>query len=102
MFRDSAPASPDRRSFLAAGAVALAVIVVVDVTSQTMVLIPLLVLAALICSTGGTERGTLLVASAAVAASVPLGWTDDIELSRRHWIGMLTTLLGGALATWFA
>lgn len=77
-------------------------IVVADVTSQTMVLIPLLVLAPLICSTGGTERGTLLVASAAVAASVPLGWTDDIELSRRHWIGMLTTLLGGALATWFA
>lgn len=80
----------------------LGVLVVVDSTSDSIVLIPLLVLAPLIVSSGGSMRGTALVAALAVAASIPLGWLDDVAWSRRHWVGMLSALAGGALAVWIA
>lgn len=102
MFRESAPASDDRRLYVAAGLAALVVLIVVDVTSDAIVLVPSLVIAPLIASSGGAARGTLVVAVAAVATSVPLGWADDIGLTRGHWVGMLTTLMGGGLAAWFA
>ena len=65
------------------------------------VLIPLLVLAPLVAA-GGTYRGTIAVAVVAAADSVVLGWPDNIAGSRRHWVGIATTVLGGALAIWVA
>ena len=69
--------------------------------SDRVVLIPLLVLAPLVAA-GGTYRGTFAVAVVAAADSVVLGWPDDIAGSRRHWVGIATTVLGGALAVWVA
>ena len=76
-------------------------ITVLDVSSKTTVLIPLLVLAPLVAA-GGTYRGTFAVAVVAAADSIVLGWPDDIAGSRRHWVGIATTVLGGALAIWAA
>ncbi len=92
----------DRRSFLAAGLAAFAAITLVDVTSSSLVLIPLLVLAPLITCPGGAVRDTLVVSVAAAAGAVALGWPDDIGGSRRHWVGVATTVIGGALAVWIA
>lgn len=98
MYRERTPISGDERSFLLVGLAAVVVLVVVDITSDGLVLIPLLVLAPLIACTGGTARGTLAVASLSFAASIPLGWLDDIGGSRRHWVAMVSTAAGGALA----
>ena len=98
MFSDTAPAADDEWSFLVAGIAACAAIVIVDITSDALVLVPLLVLAPLITCSGGTRRATLGVALLAVAVAVPLGWIDDIGGTRRHWVGISTTLVGGALA----
>ena len=76
-------------------------ITVVDLSSDKVVLIPLLVLAPLVAA-GGTYRGTFVVAAVAAADSVALGWPDDIAGSRRHWVAIATTVLGGALAVWVA
>ena len=102
MFREPAPVPDDRRSFLVAGIAACAVVASVDITSSSLVLVPLLVLAPLITCSGGTRRSTLAVAVLAVAVSIPLGWIDDIGGTRRHWVGVITTLVGGALAVGFA
>ena len=62
-----------QRSYIAAGLAAWAVLTIVDLTSSdTIVLIPLLVLAPLVAS-GGTYRGTLLVATLAAATCCPVG-----------------------------
>ena len=91
-----------RRSYIAAGLTACAVLIVVDwTTSGSVVLIPLLVLGPLIAA-GGTRRGTIVVAIVAAAGSLVLGWADDIAWSLRHWVGMATNVLGGALAVWVA
>ncbi|MEY2444654.1 MAG: hypothetical protein QOE00_1234, partial [Ilumatobacteraceae bacterium] len=65
------------------GFAACAVVVIVDLTSDSLVLIPLLVLAPLIACSGGSERGTLAVALVASIMSVPMGWIDHIGGSRR-------------------
>jgi len=85
-----------QRSYVAAGLVACAVIVILDASSDSLVLIGLLVLPSLIAA-GGTRRGTIIVACLSTISAVWLGWADDIALSRRHWIGMLSTVVGGAL-----
>ncbi|HVE17774.1 MAG TPA: hypothetical protein VNB52_01760, partial [Ilumatobacteraceae bacterium] len=90
-----------RWSYFAAGLVACALITVVDLSSDGVVLIPLLVLAPLVAA-GGTYWGTIAVATVAAADSVLLGWPDNIAGSRRHWVGIATTVLGGALAIWVA
>jgi GAF domain-containing protein/PAS domain-containing protein len=92
----------DRRSYIAAGIAACAAVVIGDVTSNSVVLIPLLVLAPLIACPGGTRRGTFVVAIAAAVAAIALGWADHIAGTRRHWVGIATTVLGGALAVWIA
>gem|GEM_PF-3278171 len=101
MIRESAVARGFRWSYLAAGGAACALITVVDLGSDRVVLIPLLVLAPLVAA-GGTYSGTIAVAVVAAADSVVLGWPDDIAGSRRHWVGIATTVLGGALAIWVA
>ena len=102
MFRESAPHHEDRRSYVAAGLAALAAIVIVDVTNDTIVLIPLLVLAPLIASSGGTQRGTAAVAVLTIAAAVGLGFVDDIAGTRRHVVGVATAVLGSGVAMLFA
>ena len=102
MFHESAPGVVDKRSFMLVGMATCAVLALIDVTSNSLVLIPLLVVAPLIVCSGGTPRGTLVVAVLAVAVAVPLGAIDDIAGTRRHWVGIITTALGGALAVWFA
>lgn len=101
MIREGRGVQDFQRSYIAAGMAACAVLTIVDLTSDSMVLIPLLVLAPLVAS-GGTQRGTLAVAAVAAAISVPLGWSDGIGGSRRHWVAVVTTVLGGALAVWAA
>ena len=101
MFREVAVATGFRWSYVAAGLGACALLTVVDVTSDTVVLIPLLVLAPLVAS-GGSYRGTLVVGVVASADSIALGWPDDIAGSWRHLVAIATTVLGGALAVWVA
>lgn len=98
---DSAVARGFRWSYVAAGLGACALVTVVDLSADRVVLIPLLVLAPLVAA-GGTSRGTFAVAVVAAADSVVLGWPDNIAGSRRHWVGVATTVLGGALAVWVA
>ena len=92
----------DRLSYVVAGLAAFAAITVVDLTSSSLVLIPLLVLAPLITCPGGGVRDTIVVSVVAAAGAVALGWSDDIAGSRRHWVGVATTVIGGALAVWIA
>ncbi len=101
MFLESDAGRDDRRSYIAAGFAVCAVVAIVDL-SDSVVLIPLLVLAPLVASSGGTYLGTLAVALAAVGAAVPLGWFDGIAGSRRYWVAIATTVLGGAVAVWIA
>jgi GAF domain-containing protein/PAS domain-containing protein len=101
VFREGGVERDFRRSYVAAGLTACAVLTIVDITSDTVVLIPLLVLAPLVAS-GGGYRGTLFVAIVAAADSVVLGWIDDIAGSRRHWVAIATTVVGGGLAVWVA
>jgi GAF domain-containing protein/PAS domain-containing protein len=98
VIRESPPERNDSRSFLLAGIAACVAVFVLDVTSSSLVLIPLLVLAPLITSSGGTRRATLAVAVLAVAAAIPLGWIDHIGGTRRHWVGLVTIIAGGAVA----
>ncbi|MGZ4671765.1 MAG: SpoIIE family protein phosphatase [Ilumatobacteraceae bacterium] len=102
MFRDAAPAPNDARSFLVAGIAACAAIAIVDITSDSLVLVPLLVLAPLITCSGGTRRATVAVTVLSTAVAIPLGWIDDIGGTRRHWVGVVTTGVGGVLAVAFA
>jgi GAF domain-containing protein/PAS domain-containing protein len=102
VFRETALMPYNKRSFMIVGIATCVVLAVVDITSDSLVLIPLLVLAPLIACSGGTPRGTIVVGAVAVTVATALGWIDDIAGSRRHWVGVLTTLLGGALAVWFA
>jgi len=90
-----------RRSYIVAGLVACAVIVVVDASSDSIVLIPLLVLPPLVAA-GGTRRCTMLVAAISAVSAVWLGWADDIAGTRRHWVAIISTVVGGALAVWVA
>ena len=85
-----------------AGLATVTAIAVVDVTSSSVVLIPLLVLVPLITCSGGASRDTLVVSLIAAAGAVALGWSDHIAWSLRHWVGMATTVAGGALAVWIA
>ena len=92
----------DRLSYVVAGLAAFAAITVVDLTSSSLVLIPLLVLAPLITCPGGGVSDTIVVSAVAAAGAVALGWSDDIAGSRRHWVGVATTVIGGAVAVWIA
>ncbi len=85
-----------------AGLATVTAIAAVDVTSSSVVLIPLLVLVPLITCSGGASRDTLVVSLIAAAGAVALGWSDHIAWSLRHWVGMATTVAGGALAVWIA
>jgi GAF domain-containing protein/PAS domain-containing protein len=102
VLRERARIRDDRWSFIVAGLAACAVLAIVDATSDSIVVIPLLVLAPLIACSGGSRRGTFVVALVAAAAAVALGWADSIAGTRRHWVAMATTVLGGALAVWIA
>ncbi|MEP7045327.1 MAG: SpoIIE family protein phosphatase [Ilumatobacteraceae bacterium] len=84
------------RAYVAAGLAACAVLAVTDAVNDSVVLIPLLVLAPLIAA-GGSYRGTLFVAVVSAAMSLPLGWIDGIGGSRQHLAGIVTTLLGGGI-----
>jgi GAF domain-containing protein/PAS domain-containing protein len=98
VIRESGPVRNDTRAFLLAGIVACAVLFVVDMASSSLVLIPLLALAPVVTSSGGTRRATRGVAVAAVAEAIALGWIDHIGGTRRHLVGVITTLGGGVLA----
>lgn len=90
-----------RWSYIAAGLAACAVLAAVDLTSDKVVLIPLLVLAPLVAS-GGTRKGTLAVAVVATVVAVALGWGDDIAGEVRHVVAVITTIVGGVFAVWVA
>jgi GAF domain-containing protein/PAS domain-containing protein len=102
VFRETTPVPYNEWSFMVVGLAACVVVAVIDISSDSLVLIPLLVLAPLIACSGGTSRGTFVVGVVAVGAAVCLGWIDDIAGSRRHWVGVATTVLGSAMAVWFA
>ncbi len=92
----------DRRSYLAAGLATCTAIAIVDVSSSSLILVPLLVLAPLVACPGGTRSDTIIVALVATALAIALGWADGIEGTRRHWVGVATTVVGGVLAVWIA
>ncbi|MEP7115292.1 MAG: SpoIIE family protein phosphatase [Ilumatobacteraceae bacterium] len=102
MLHESGRGGNDRRSYIAAGLAACAALAVVDWTATTIVLLPLLVLAPIIACSGGSQRGTLLVALVSILVAIPLGWADGVGGTRRHLVGLSTTVLGGALAVWIA
>jgi GAF domain-containing protein/PAS domain-containing protein len=101
VFRDGSAEGDFQRSYIAAGLGVCTFIALWDATSDSIVLIPLLVLAPLVAS-GGTRRGTVIVTVVAAALAISLGWADDIAGTRRHLVGIATTVLGGGLAVLIA
>ena len=102
MLRERGRDRGDRRSYLVAGLAICAAIAIVDVSSSSLVLVPLLVLAPLVTCPGGTRRDTTVVAVVAGVLAIALGWPDGIAGTRRHLVGVATTVLGGVVAVWIA
>ena len=102
VLREGVRVRDDRPAYVLAGLAAFVAITVVDLTSSSLVLIPLLVLVPLITCPGGGTRDTVVVSLVAAAGAVALGWPDDIAGSRRHWVVVATTAIGGAIAVWIA
>ncbi len=91
-----------RRAFPVALA-AMAVVVVVDLSTDTVaLLVQLLLVGPLIAATGATVRQTLFVAVLAVVVSVPLVAGNDAFGSGRHLVATGVLLIGGALAVLIA
>ncbi|MEO8267575.1 MAG: SpoIIE family protein phosphatase [Ilumatobacteraceae bacterium] len=102
MLREGGRDRDDRLSYVLAGLAAFVAIAVIDLTFSSLVLIPLLVLVPLITCPGGVARDTFAVAVIAAVGAVALGWPDSIGGSPRHWVGVASTVIGGALAVWIA
>jgi GAF domain-containing protein/PAS domain-containing protein len=102
VLREDGRSRDDRSSYLAAGLASCAALAIVDVSASSLVLVPLLVLAPLVACAGASERGTVVVGLFAAATAIALGWPDAIFGTRRHWVGVATTVVGGALAVWIA
>lgn len=95
--------SNDGRRYVVAGLVVAAAVGLADSFSgPSLILIPLLVIAPLVASVRALPRRTVIVAVVATAMAVVLGWVDGIAGSRRHWVAIMTTVLGGVLAAWLA
>jgi PAS domain S-box-containing protein len=77
----------------------MAVVVVVDLSVDSVaLLIQLLLVGPLIAALGATVNQTLLVSAIALAASVPLGANTDAFGSDRYFVATGVVLIGGALA----
>ena len=91
-------AARERRAFWLALA-AMAVVVVVDLSVDTFaLLVQLLLVGPLVAATGATVRQTAVVATLAVAVSIPLVLDTDAFGSDRHFVAIGVLLIGGALA----
>jgi PAS domain S-box-containing protein len=91
-----------RRAFPVALA-AMAVVVIVDLSVDTVALfIQLLLIGPLIAATGATVRQTLLVSVLAVAVSIPLVAWDDALGTDRYFVATAVLVVGGALAVLIA
>ena len=92
-----------RGTSVVAGCLVGVAIGVVDVLQKgDLILIPLFVLAPLVASVRATPKQTFRVGVLAAIAAVVFGSVDDIWGTRRHWVAIATTLLGGLLAVWSA
>jgi PAS domain S-box-containing protein len=100
--RDDSPHLGSDWLYVLAALGTVVLVVVLDAAARSLVLISPLVLAPLIASSGANARKTAGVAAVAVAASVALGWVDQIAFNRRHWVAIATTTGGAAFAVWFA
>jgi PAS domain S-box-containing protein len=88
----------ERRAFLLA-LVAMAVVVIVDLSVESYaLLIQLLLVGPLIAATGAMVRQTWLVAILAVAVSVPLVAGTDAFGSSRYFVATAVLILGGTLS----
>ena len=77
----------------------MAVVVVIDLSVETVaLLIQLLLIGPLIAATGATVRQTTLVSALAVAVSIPLVAWDDAFGSDRYFVATAVLVMGGALA----
>ena len=96
-------AEPERwNAYVLAGLAVWLVIVATDWMSDDVILIPLLVVVPLVTAIGGSVRQTAIIGIVAVVTAVALGWVDDIAGSRRHWVGILATVLAAGLGLWLA
>ena len=78
---------------------AMAVVIVVDLSVDTVaLLIQLLLVGPLIAALGATTRQTIFVSVLAVAVSIPLGANTDAFGSDRYFVATGVLLIGGALA----
>jgi PAS domain S-box-containing protein len=88
---------------LALALAAMAVVVIVDLSVDTVaLLIQLLLVGPLIAATGASVRQTVLVSVLAVVASVPLAANTDAFGSDRHFVATGVLLIGGTLAVLIA
>jgi PAS domain S-box-containing protein len=88
----------ERRAFLLA-LVAMAVVAIVDLGTDTYaLLIQLLLVGPLIAATGATVRQTLLVALLAITVSVPLAADTGAFGSGRHFVALAVLVGGGVLS----
>ena len=82
---------------------AMAVVVVVDLSVDTVaLLIQLLLVGPLIAALGATVGQTLLVSGIAVAVSIPLGANTDAFGSDRYFVATGVLLIGSSLAVMIA
>jgi len=88
----------ERRAF-ALALIAMAAVVIVDRSVDTVaLLIQLLLFGPLIAATGATVRQTVIVAVLAVVVSVPMAADTDAFGSERHFVATAVLLIGGTLA----
>jgi PAS domain S-box-containing protein len=81
----------------------MAVVVVVDLSTDTVaLLIQLLLVGPLIAATGATPRQTLAVAVLSIAISVPLVALDDAFGSDRYFVATGVLVIGGVIAVLIA
>jgi hypothetical protein len=82
---------------------AMAVVVVVDLSTDTAAfLIQLLLVGPLIAATAATPRQTLAVAVLAVAVSVPLAALNDAFGSDRYFVATAVLVIGSGLSVLIA
>ena len=59
-----------------------------------LVLTPLVITGPLVAATAGPVRYTVFAGLTALAGSFVLGFANDLEFSRRHYVSMITVLIG--------
>ncbi len=85
-----------------AGIAVIVVVAVVDTFATSLAIISVLVIAPLVTAGLSSPRPTLGVGALALVVAFALGAVDDIFVTNRHFLAMLTVAVGSAAAVWLS